>query len=286
MEHNYDKYLIGPKPDGKNVRWVYAHEVALETLPPVQNYSCLRTNTPITVDGHLTEDVWQRANWVTLADMETGAKTEFKSQVALLWDDDYLYAGYRFEDPDVRASMTGFHDHVYMEDEDAEIFIQGDGFYYEMGVNPLNNIYQIKWTWMESLVENNNYKALEDIMMTPNYLYYLSRKGNKLGRHGNLDWQLPGLKKAVSVDGSINCPEIKDKGWTVEFALPWKGLKEISGGITMPPNPGDTLRIAIYRAHHFRKDKDIKGWTWCVTGNNNIHIPERWRKVTFIDKAV
>jgi hypothetical protein len=35
---------------------------------------------------------------------------------------------------------------------------------------------------------------------------------------------LPRLR-AVHVDGKINHNSVADKGWTVELAFPWKGMK-------------------------------------------------------------
>ena len=125
--------------------------------------------------------------------------------------------------------MTGFHDHVYINDEDVEIFVQGDGYYYELGVNPINTVYEIKWTWVQPLVERRDYAELDRLLRTPNFLYFLARDGEPIGRHGDLDWELPGLEHAVHIDGTLNRPEVRDRGWTVEFALPWAGLAPLMG---------------------------------------------------------
>ena len=115
----------------------------------------------------------------------------------------------------------------------------------------------------------------------PDVLYYVAREGEELGRWADMSYQLPGVRHAVAIDGSINNPSVPDRGWTVEMAFPWEGLKEISGGRPLPPRPGDTFRMTAYRCHHDRKNRSAKGWTWSLQGNNNIHIPERWNEVTF-----
>ena len=99
-----------------------------------------------------------------------------------------------------------------------------------------------------------------------------------------MGYQLPGLRHAVCVDGCINCPRVNDKGWTVELALPWSGLKDIAGGLPLPPKPGDVLRMTAYRCHHDREKRRVKGWTWSVMGNDNIHIPERWNRIVFSEQ--
>jgi hypothetical protein len=278
---------IGPIPRQTNcARWAQVVEVDLATLPPVKTWTCLRTPEPIGVDGRLDEAVWGRAPWTEPFGMiHDGGPTPFETRLAMLWDDDYLYVAYRVEDPDIRASMTGFNDHIYTRDEDVEFFFAGDGYYYEMGLNALNNGYQIRWTWVERLVREQRFEELEQLFKTPDFLYYLARKGERLGRHADLSYQLPGLRHAVRVDGCLNCPEVRDREWTVELALPWAGLKEMAGGRKLPPNPGDTFRMTAYRCHHDRANRRAKGWTWSVMGNDNIHIPERWNEVVFSDRT-
>ena len=262
-------------------------EVDLSTLPPVKTWECLKTTEKITIDGRLDEAAWDRAQWSEpFGFINDGGTTPMNTQVAMLWNDEFLFLGYKVEDHDVRGSMTEFNDHVYMQDEDVEFFISGDGYYYELGINPLNNSYQIRWTWIERLVEEQRFSELEELFKTPDVLYYVAREGERIGRHADLSYQLPGLRHAVHIDGSINNPQEKDRGWTVEMAIPWAGLKEISGGVEFPPKPGSTLRATAYRAHHDRETGKVKGWTWSVMGNDNIHIPERWNQIVFVDREV
>ena len=266
-------------------RWAQVEEIDLSTLPPVKTWECLRTPEPITVDGRLDESVWSRVPWTeSFGMMHDGSPTPYETRLAMVWDDDNLYVAYRVEDPDIRATMTGFNDHIYMKDEDVEFFFAGDGYYYEMGLNALNNGYQIRWTWVERLVREQRFEELEELLKVPDVLYYLARKNERLGRHADLSYQLPGLRHAVRVDGCINCPGMKDKGWTVELALPWSGLKQVAGGLPLPPSPGDVLRMTAYRCHHDREKRRAKGWTWSVMGNDNIHIPERWNRIVFSER--
>jgi hypothetical protein len=276
---------VGPAPRSKISRWAKLSQVDLSRLPPVKTWACLRTTEAMTVDGRLDEPVWQRAQWSEPFGMiHDGSPTPLETRVALLWDDQYLYAAYKVEDPDIRASMTAFNDHVYLNDEDVELFFEGNGYYYEIGLNALNTSYQIRWTWIERLVREQRFAELEALFKTPDFLYYVARDGENIGRHADLNYRLAGCKHAVFIDGTINCPEVKDQGWTVEIALPWSGLKDIAGGRATPPRPGDTFRMTAYRCHHDRATRTAKGWTWSVMGNNNIHIPERWNDVVFVDR--
>ena len=275
-----------PRPP-QFARWAKVVQVDLDTLPPVKKWECLRTSEPIVIDGRLDDPAWQRAQWSEpFGVISDGSVTPLETRVALLWDDDYLYVGYKVEDSDIRGTMTGFNDHIYMNDEDVEFFFEGDGYYYEIGLNPVNKGYQIRWTWVEQLVKEQRFAEIEELFKCADYLYYIARDGEQLGRHADLNYQLPGLKHAIVIDGAVNCPEVRDKGWTVELALPWSGLREIGGGRELPPRPGDSFRMTAYRAHHYREERRVKGWTWSIQGNDNIHIPERWNEITFSDRVV
>jgi len=273
---------------------------SLEGLPPVERMDCLRTKEPIRVDGKLDEPVWQRANWSRpFVKMDDGSEVSLSSRIALLWDDLNLYAAFRFEDHEIWGSHVEHHDHVYHRDSDAEIFIQGKDVYYELGVNPINTIYEVLWTWLEPVVDRWDAPTLTRLFSNERFLHFLPRRDERLGRIGETDWQLPGLKHAVHADGTLNCPEIRDREWTVEFALPWEGLK-VLGNPNTTPKPGDVWRIGASRCQHFRTDpskaqarrtgelpnpesKSID-WSWNRHGYINMHIPERWSEVRFVDQ--
>jgi len=277
---------VGPVPTAALPRWCEWTQAPFEGLPPVKQLVCHRTDGKLIVDGRLDKECWKYAVWSEpFGAVADGAPVHLETQVAFLWDERCLYAAFKVEDPDIRGSMTGFHDHVYLHDEDVELFIEGEGLYYELGVNPLNTVYEIRWSWVEPLVEKRDWATLERLLSTPNFLYFLKREGERLGRHGDLDWELPGLEHAVHLDGTLNRPEIRDKSWTVEFALPWEGLAQIMAGRTLPPKPGDSLRVMGYRAHHGNKEsgKTAVGWSWGAMGNENIHIPERWNSLVLAD---
>jgi len=265
----------------------------LDGLPPVATYRCLRTAEPIVVDGRLDEPVWQRATWsAPFVKMDTGAPVSLDSRVALVWDDTYLYAAYRYEDHEIWGTHVEHHDHVYHNDSDAEIFVNGNGVYYELGVNPINTIYEVFWTWLEPVVERRDIERLNAFFSLEDFFYFVPRLGpngrERLGRIGEKEWELPGLRHAVQVDGSLNCPEVVDNGWTVEFALPWEGLRALGNPHT-PPRNGDVWRIGASRCQHFH---DAQGnntsvdWSWNRHGYINMHIPERWTAVTFLDEVV
>ena len=267
-------------------------------LPEIPTYTCKRASGKIVVDGHLDEEAWSRAEWSKpFGRVGNGILDGRDTQVAMLWDDTYLYSAYRVEDFDIRGTMSGHHEHVYICDDDVEMFVEGPNGYYEVGVNPINTIYELKWKWLEQLITGGDSVGLDDIMRLRDSLYYAPRGGEKYGRIGDLNWELPGILHAVQIDGTLNNPGRRDAGWTAEFALPWAGLAEI--GLSTP-SAGLQFRVQGYRALHDRDDHEaaakmdtqypgatpFTGYTWSTMGNGNVHNPERWASVTLSEDVV
>lgn len=273
-------------------RAVEVADVPDRPLPDVPSYSCLRVNEPLLIDGRLDEAAWSRVRWSSrFGRIGDGLENGNDTRIALLWDDTHLYAAYRVEDQDIRGTVSRHHEHVYVYDDDVEIFVQGPGGYYELGVNPINTVYEIRWTWLDSVIPSGNHRRMDELLRLSDALYYAPRGSERYGRIADLNWELPGLQHAVQVDGTINTPRVEDTGWTVEFALPWAGLAHIGLGT---PEVGLSFRVQGYRALHDRSSEHLdpasptpfSGYTWSVMGNGNVHNPERWATITLSDQTV
>ena len=79
------------------------------------------------------------------------------------------------------------------------------------------------------------------------------------------EWEIHGLKTAVKVDGTLNDATDEDKGWSVEIAMPWKALGEISGSQPCPPKVGDQMRINFSRVE----------WHTTVEAGRYVKAPNR-----------
>lgn len=280
------------------VRACEVADVPDRPLPEIPSYTCKRAAGEIVVDGHLDEESWSRAEWSKPFGQIGNGQTDGRdTHVAMLWDDTYLYCAYRVEDFDIRGTMSRHHEHVYICDDDVELFVDGPSGYYEVGVNPINTIYELKWTWLEQLITVEDFEGLDKLLRLRDSLYYAPRGGEKFGRIGDLHWELPGILHAVQIDGTLNNPGSRDVGWTVEFALPWAGLAEIG----LPsPSAGLQFRVQGYRALHDREDLEtaaqlevqypgatpFTGYTWSTMGNGNVHNPERWTSLTLSEDVV
>lgn len=254
-------------------------------LPRPMDYRCYRTAEPLTIDGRLDEPVWQRANWLgPFVDMEHGTPTDFDTRVAFVWDDTHFYVGFRLEEPDVFGFETK-RDGGVGGDCEMELFILGEGVYYELQLNVLNTVYEVFWTWFQPLAEIGDLVAIDDLLKTRRMIY-----GNLTddypGRHGSFDWDFPGLQTAIQVQGSLNCRAVTDQGWTAEVALPWHGWADLARGKrAIPPKDGDVWRMGCSRVEHWRDaaGKVIRGrdWSFCQHGKIQMHVPDRWPYVVF-----
>src|SRR3954451_3659788 len=112
-------------------------------------YTAYRAAGPITVDGHLDDPSWLAAPQSTpFVDIVTGDPAWFDTRVAILWDDEHLYFGFRAEETNVCATLTERDSKIY-EENDLEIFIAARDSYYEFEMNAVNTVYEVLWFWKD-----------------------------------------------------------------------------------------------------------------------------------------
>src|SRR5437588_12329549 len=121
------------------------------------HYTCYRAAGPLCIDGRLVEPSWIAVPRSTpFVDIVTGEAAWFKTTVAMLLDDLYLYFGFTAEETDVWATLSERDSRIY-EDNDLEVFIAGKDAYYEFEINARNTIYEVFWIWKDALVPGSEY---------------------------------------------------------------------------------------------------------------------------------
>lgn len=241
-------------------------QAAHETYVPPKGYVCYHTKVPIQIDGKLDDAAWKAAPWTDdFIDIEGARKPSprFRTRAKMLWDDTYFYIAAEMEEPHVWGTLIQ-RDSVIFQDNDFEVFIDPNGDnheYYEFEINALNT------GW--------------DLLLVKPY---------KDGGPAVNSWEIPGLKTAVHVQGTLNDPRDRDTGWTVELAFPWHVLRELARRAT-PPSEGDQWRVNFSRVEwlheivegKYRKvaNKKEDNWVWSSQGTINMHRPETWGYVQF-----
>jgi hypothetical protein len=274
--------------------WLHAAEGGWAFPCPtneIAHYTALRVNHPIRVDGKLDEADWKAAPASPrFVDIITGDKTQHDTHAMVLWDDDHLYVAYRAEEPKLRAKYTKHNDPIYY-DNDVEFFIAGRDAYYEFEINGYNTVYEVAFVWNDAY-EKMGFAAKPDFarpLMVPfNGVGFTNHPRG--GRLGNFQWEFPGRKNAVHLDGTVNDDSDVDKGWTVELALPWKSMNWLTtDGRALPPKDGDVWRMDFSRFNTYKAPepaKDSGGWVWTRHGVWDSHIPECFAYIRFSTNAV
>lgn len=270
-------------------------------FPPVKEsdivrYTAYRTSGKIKLDGKLTEPDWTAAQAsASFIDLVSGKPTLHETRIKILWDDQYLYVGYEIEEPNVRAKFLK-RDAPIWQDNDIELFIAFDHTYYELEVNAHGTLYEGLFIWQ------NDYARLgfdrfpgvnigdPKIKHQPfNGVGYTKHPRGK--RWAFLAWDFPGLQSAVQIDGTLNKDDDTDRGWTVELAIPWKGMKTLAHGDerAIPPRQGNVWRMDFSRFNQYRAPspaRDSGGWALSHHGIWDSHIPEVFAKVKFSETKV
>jgi hypothetical protein len=231
-----------------------------------RRYVCRRAETAIRIDGKLDEPAWKKAPWteafIDIAGPER-PKPRFRTRVKMLWDSGSFYVGAYLDEPHVWATLTA-HDSVIFRDNDFEVFADpdGDGLnYFEFEINALNTGWDL----------------------------FLPRPYKDGGKADN-SWEIPGLRTAVSVAGTLNDPADRDRGWSIEMAFPWEAFAH-QGYKAARPEPGAEWRVNFSRVEWRTRIAGGKyekiprqaedNWVWSPQGKVNMHIPEKWGVVRF-----
>jgi hypothetical protein len=225
-----------------------------DQLAPLPEYSCKKVDREIKITGKLDDPLWQDAGSVTLPDAITGESGRFLTEVRALYNDDYLYVGFRCEDDYAWGTVTERDGPIWNE-ECVEVFLNPANVahqYYEINVSPKNVIF-------DSVILNRRTADKPDETFI-----------------GLETWNPEGLVTATSIDGEADQPG-KARGWSAEYAIP---LDELIGATNTPPRSGDRWRVNFYRIDSPQKDQR-EHYAWSQTGKAAFHLPWRFGTLKF-----
>jgi len=190
-----------------------------QDVPP-GTYYCRTATSPIRIDGRLDEFAWtnvRRVGDFTPREAPDRA-SPYHTEASLLWDATHLYLAFSCRDPDIWTTKTQRDSNLHQH-ENVEAFFapHGPGHpYVELQFNARNVIFD----------------ALQ---------------GTNDRRRFGKRWNIPGLQSAVQVHGTIGEDGDRDRGWTLEVAMPWRDLGDAAPGVDRPPLPGEAWRFNLYR---------------------------------------
>ncbi|MDH5825574.1 carbohydrate-binding family 9-like protein [Sphingobacterium faecium] len=245
--------------------------LALQSIP--KTYAVHKITEPMQIDGKDLENSWSKAKTIiNFEDIQGGEfkKPAYKTEVKMLWDSTNLYIYAKLYEPHIWADIYK-HDEIVYLNNDFEIFLKPNlhqAEYYEIEVNPLHTIF--------------------DLMLTKPY---------RFGGQAITHWDVKNLKSAVHIKGTLNNPKDTDSFWSVEFAIPHQSLYAF-GKAPFPKNDDYWLcnfsrvqwQHELSNNHYSRKKENNKilaedNWVWSPIGLINMHYPERWGYLQFVQQA-
>lgn len=219
-------------------------------LPPIPSYDVHRTASPIDVDGRLDEAAWKQSPPIAFQfpwPQQTGAKQ--KTFVRLLWDDQFLYAGYQVDDTDI-ISLYNSHDDPTYKDDAVELFINPDpaqNSYYGLEINARAIVYDYLYIYPKLLLKRIDFD---------------------------------GLRIASYLHGTVNVRGDTDQGWTIELAIPWRNFEELAK--KLPPAPGTEWTANLNRWDGVEPERRLSQWSDSGMVQPNPHNPERFGRLRFV----
>jgi hypothetical protein len=241
-------------------------QVPAPLRPHPRGYVAYRAAGSVQIDGQLNDTPWRQAPWSEpFVDIEGDVKPRptWPTRVKMIWDEEFFYVGAELVEPHIWATQTQ-HDSVIFHENDFEVFLDPDGdnrAYYELEINARGTYW--------------------DLLLPKPY-----RDGGKAVD----SWEIPGLKSAVHVDGTLNDSRDTDRSWSLELAFPFSVLKAHSER-PAPPRDGDQWRINFSRVEWDLEPAPtgytkIAGraehnWVWSPQGAIDMHRPEMWGYVQF-----
>lgn len=253
------------------------------------SYTCYRADGPI--------DWSQVPQSPRFVDMVSGEPGLFDTRAAAVWDDDALHIRFWSEEPFIEAKLTERDSLIFLE-SDIEIFIDGGDCYYEFEMNALGTVYEVFFIWRDSY---EKFRSEEFDVHRRDALTFggdYDRTGATFwrGTHPRgirwafLDWDFPGLRTSVQIEGQVNDPTAISKGWWAKVSLPWAGMKHLANGRQLPPREGDAWRIFFGRFEKLmaggQEVQPHPAWCWSPHGVYDTHRPELWTEVIFSNNSV
>lgn len=220
----------------------------IATPPP--SYEIKRATQPIMIAGRLDDAAWANANVLTLQfpwETQTGAKQ--KTTARVLWNDLMLFVAFHCEDADIVAHYDQRDDPTYKDDA-VEIFIQPN-------------------------VKQSIYIGLE--MNARAILYdYLNIHPQVLVKA----FDLKGAQLAVHLDGTLNVTSDRDKGWSLEVAIPLHNFSDLNRGA--PVAAGTIWAANLNRWDGTEPARRLSMWSDSAKARPNPHNPARFGQLIFV----
>jgi len=204
------------------------------------------------IDGRLDDEAWTKAEPIILVDTVTGKPVTKRTVAKMCWDDIHLYISFECEDEDIWGTFTK-HDEWVFTEEVVEAFLCPTcdiNRYFEINVSPRNVVFD------------------GDLQLV---------NGQHPGVAAMMGWDCKDLRTAVVVDGTLDDRTDKDRGWTVEMAIPFESLRR------QTPKPGERWRGNLYRIDLTPPPAEYQAWSPTFVTPASFHVSTRFGTIFFAE---
>ena len=184
-------------------------------------YIAYRIDSPIKIDGKLDDHAWKHIPSTGRFRTYNNRKARFRTEAKIAWDKTHLYVSYDLDDNDIYSKYKKRDDPLFKQ-ENVEFFIDANRNrkdYIELQVSPAGVIF-------DSFFQRYRYPR----------------------PWGDLSYN-SGMEVGVHLRGTLNKRDDRDKGWSVEFRLPFSKLGPARH---LPPKDGDEWLINMFRLERSR----------------------------------
>lgn len=205
--------------------WVYL-PVRLYAQSKGDDELAIKSTGDFELSGKGDAAPWKQAAWIPLERRRGNAP--YATRAKLLYSDAGIYALFSCQDTEINAHFQEDFADLWTEDV-VEIFFWTDesrAIYFEYELSPLNK---------------------ELAILVPNM------DGDFLGWR---PWHYEGERKTRHATHVVRNGNGKPQEWIAEFFIPYALLKPLKN---VPPKPGTTWRINMYRIDH---DRGSTSWAW------------------------
>ncbi len=226
-------------------------------------YKVLKTKNTIVIDGKLDDADWAKSDLrpFNYFYKKTTNYQHQKTSYRMLWDDKNLYLFFECEDTHIVAQETQRDGQPFFDDC-AELFLIP-------APKPLN---------VHIALEVNLYNAKNDILYVNDF---------EKGKDIVAKWYNPNYEVAYQIDGTLNDNSDVDKGWAMEFKIPFNILWGLDRAY--PIQKGTKYRfLALRQDRNVLEAEDNKRAISSIFPINNIkekgaHQPEMFGMMELVE---
>ena len=219
------------------------------------DYTCYRISS-ISADGWPNAAAWEALPSTGLfVDATNGEAMALDTEARIGWTDEGLYFRWTCEDPDIWTTFTERDQHLW-DEEVVEVFFstsEDPWHYFEIEVSPNNLIVDLDITWPE-------------------------RNGQRR-MNGDIDWNSPGSRSHVEVDGTWDDRGETDRSWTAQLFIPFTDIE------VNPPI--ENTEDIVWRLNLYRIDRPasnpigFSAWSPTLKTPAAYHVPEQFGYMRF-----